>query len=645
MTGSSLRRESLTLEAAADPLPGLLPILAGIPARTATDSDSLPPDMRSSLSYGRAPTLLPYTMQDSYNRARSTRSLPSIVLENETLTATFLPGVGGRLWSLIHRPSNRELLHRNPVFQPANLALRDAWLAGGVEWNLGTTGHWPLTCEPLHAIALRASDGTPVLRMFEFERLRRLVFQIDAWLPPDSPVLLIRVAIHNPSPTETPVYWWSNIAVPETEKTRVVGPADQAFHFDYTAELRQVDFPYFNGHDRSYPGRITPAADYFLDIPDSHRHWIAALDEHGSGLVQTSTSRLRGRKLFHWGTSTGGKRWQEWLSGPDSQYLEIQAGVARTQLEHVPMPARTTWAWVEAYGLLEADAAAVHGTWASARDAAATALERLAPAARLEAALEEAATWEVGAAGGSGDAGRLSLRPEPEVLSRGSGWGALEVAAGYLSPSPDLPFGSADLAQQPWLDLLRSGSLPASDPPAAAVTGCLWRALLEDSASDWHGFYHLGLLRLSDGDRSGAQSAWERSISHQRTPWALRASAFLAPPDVAADLLTEAHTLRPDLRELTIETIEALLSADRPAEALAVIEALSIEDRSLGRIRLLEARSALGLGDHDHVVRLLDEGITVDNLREGEISLDSLWLAVHPDQPVPARYDFRMSEG
>ena len=42
---------------------------------------------------------------------------------------------------------------------------------------------------------------------------------------------------------------------------------------------------------------------------------------------------------------------------------------------------------------------------------------------------------------------------------------------------------------------------------------------------------------------------------------------------------------------------------------------------------------------------LLDEGITVDNLREGEAALDTLWLAVHPGEPVPPAYDFRMTSG
>ncbi|MGK4585371.1 DUF5107 domain-containing protein [Kitasatospora sp. HPMI-4] len=626
---STLRTDVLRIESTPDPLGGTLPILHGIPRQTGAGV-GVDAEMRRNLAYGAPHTLLPYTRQGGYDRVRAERELACVVLENEILTATFLPSLGGRLWSLVHRPSGRELLHRNRIFQPANLALRDAWLAGGVEWNLGTTGHWPLTCEPLHAARLAAPDGTPVLRMYAFERLRRLVLRMDTWLPVGSPVLYVHIAVHNPSPTETPVYWWSNIAVPEHPGVRVLGPADHAFHCDYVSDLRRVPFPRVEGADRSYPGRVLRAADYFLDIPDGERRWIAALDETGSGLVQTSTGRLRGRKLFCWGTATGGRHWQEWLSGPDSAYLEIQAGLARTQLEHLPLPAGATWSWTEAYGLLRADPESVHGSWGTARSAAGEALDAMVPPVELE--LADALAAEFG-------------EPE-ELLVQGCGWAALEIEAGALAASPLLPFGKPAAVQEPWRQLLGTGALPVCDPPAEPVTGAHWRALLEDSAGDWHALYHLGLLRLADGERVAAREAFERSIAAQISPWALRALAFLAPDrQEAADLMVSAHQLGDDLLELTIETLEALLRAERPAQALALIEELPPVQREHGRIRLAEANAAHTSGDDDRVRRLLTEGIQVDNMREGEVSLDTLWLAVHPARPVPPQYDFRMADG
>ncbi|MEZ0115351.1 hypothetical protein ABH920_009386 [Catenulispora sp. EB89] len=655
---TELRRDVLRIPGAADPAAGRLPILHGI-ARPGFDSAVAPyPDMARNLDYGRPPTLLPYTTQDSYTRERTDRELPTLVLENEVLTATFLPDHGGRLWSLVHRPTGRELLHRNPILQPANLALRDAWLAGGVEWNLGGTGHWPLTCEPLHAVRLSAPDGTPVLRMYEFERMRRVVMTVDAWLPAGSPTLLVHVALHNPAETPTPVYWWSNIAVPQSADVRVVAPAERAFHFDYTAQLKLIDFPAGTSGDQSYPARFPAAADFFMDIPAGERRWIAALDGNGSGLVQTSTDRLIGRKLFQWGVGAGGRRWQEWLSGPDAEYIEIQAGLARTQLEHLELPGGATWEWVEAYGLLEADAAAVHGTWEESRGAVAGALERLVPRASLEAALGEAQRFGAAAvdsrtpAGGApavsepgaGARGGAGASAVPEVLHRGSGWGALEVAADAVSTDALRPFGSCDAEQQPWLDLLQTKRLPSSEPPASPITGPLWRSLLEASADDWHALYHLGLLRLADDDRDGAREAWTRSLADRPNAWAQRALAHLAASgDERADLTVAAHRLQPDLRELTIEALQALLAADRAAEALDLIAASSVADREHGRIRLYHAQAALTTGDIDQVRRLLDEGITVDNLQEGEASLDLLWLAAHPDLPVPPEYDFRMS--
>ncbi|WP_406026178.1 DUF5107 domain-containing protein [Nocardioides sp. NBC_00850] len=629
---STLRMDRLSIEGAEDPIDGPLPLLHDVP-RPAFESGAAPyPDMAANLEYGRPSTLLPYTAQDSYTRRREVRDLPSLVLENELLSATFLPGYGGRLWSLVHRPSGRELLHRNPVLQPANLALRDAWVAGGVEWNLGATGHWPLTCSPLHAVRLTAQDGTPVLRMYELERMRRVVVTIDAWLPAGSPVLLVHVSLQNPAPKPTPVYWWTNIAVPQGPDVRVVAPAERAFHFDYAEQLRLIDFPDTSGGDQSYPTRFARAADFFMDIPDGERRWIAALDGDGRGLVQASTDRLVGRKLFQWGTGAGGQRWQEWLSGPGAAYIEIQAGLARTQFEHLALPAGETWEWAEAFGLLEVDPERVHGSWDSARAAVDEGLEMLVPRAELEDALSVAGQF-------AGPA---------DLLARGSGWGALEVAAGAVPADPLRPFGACSEDQKPWLDLLQHGRLPISDPPAVPVLGAHWRELLEASADDWHAWYHLGLLLLADDDRLGAHRVLERSIADHPNPWALHALAHLADSadladSPAADLLLEAHRLRPDLRELTIELLQALIASDRPSEALEVIAALADRERDHGRIRLCTAQAALAVGDLDRVRRLLDAGITVDNLREGETALDTLWLAVHPGEPVPPAYDFRMS--
>jgi hypothetical protein len=316
------------------------------------------------------------------------------VLENDTLKATFMLELGGRLRSLIHKPTGRELREANPVFQPANLAVRNAWLSGGVEWNIGMLGHFPLTCAPLFAGRITTPDGTPVLRMWEWERLRQTPYQIDAWLPPDSQVLYVRVRITNPHDEQVPMYWWSNAAVPETPATRVLVPADTAYNFGYgEGGPARVDITIVQGTDVSYTTNIGRACDFFFHVAteDGQRPWVSALDGEGRRYVQVSTQRLAGRKLFLWGLGAGGRRWQEWLTEPGHAYLEIHAGLARTQMQHLPMPAHTDWQWLESYGYLEADPEQIHGDdWAAANAAAEQSLEELVPRARMEADLEAA---------------------------------------------------------------------------------------------------------------------------------------------------------------------------------------------------------------------------------------------------------------
>src|ERR1051325_5104365 len=62
-------------------------------------------------------TCLPYRLQDGYARELEDREHKVAILESDTLRAMFLLDLGGRLWSLIHKPTGRELLYVNPVIQ------------------------------------------------------------------------------------------------------------------------------------------------------------------------------------------------------------------------------------------------------------------------------------------------------------------------------------------------------------------------------------------------------------------------------------------------------------------------------------------------------------------------------------------------
>ena len=631
-----------------------------------------PEEMLYNMAYGHVANYLPYTMQDRYTRQLEERAFRVAVLENEILKATFLLELGGRLRSLVHKPSGRELLEANPVFQPANLAIRNAWFSGGVEWNIGMRGHCPFTCSPLFAGRVEGVDGTPVLRMWEWERIRQVPFQVDAYLPDGSPVLLVRVRIANPHDVEVPMYWWSNTAVPETEKTRVLVPAQGAYNFGYgKGGPALVEIPQVQGTDITYTTNIGRAADFFFDLPEGQRPWISALNEEGRGLVQVSTDLLKGRKLFLWGMGAGGRKWQEFLSEPGHAYVEIQSGLARTQMEHIPMPAGAVWEWLEGYGLMEADPETVHGEdWTQAGQAVEEKLESLIPRAEMEAEFARSAEFVD--------------RPPSELFQRGSGWGELErrrleKAGEKPFCGDELPFAPESLGEQekPWLALLEEGALTEVDPdvePLSYMVQPEWRALLEKAIEEgrgahWSAWLHLGVMRYWAGEYKEARQAWEQSLAARETPWARRNLAVLAREegrtDAAAELYAAACKGRPGLMTLAVECGQFLLEAEQPEIWLDLVrEVLSREVRNAGRVRLLEGRAALAIGDFDRVEQLFEEKLVIDDLREGERSLSHLWFEFHEKRlstaeglpiddalrervrqefPVPEHLDFRMS--
>jgi hypothetical protein len=597
------------------------------------DGTGLDEEMARNIGYGHVSSVLPYLLQDDYSRELVPRETTVAILENSYLRAMVLLDFGGRLWSLQDKVGGRELLYNNDRIQFGNLGLRNAWFPGGVEWNLGTTGHTALTCSPVHAASLEFPDGAPGLRICEWERMRELVYQVEFRLGPRSRRLAVDIKVTNPNAHAVPVYWWSNVAVASSPGTRVVVPSHSAFEFTYARRLRRVPVPGPAGADLSYPLAATRTADHFFELDPGRLPWIAAVDAAGVGLLQVSSRRLRGRKLFTWGNSSGGRRWQEFLTGSTESYFEVQGGLTRTQLEHVPLGPGASWSWTEVYGPVAVPADAVHGEWADA-------VECL-----------------------DGGEPRADDDTQGEQVHAGSGWGALESLRREVAREPpssviDRLFPRSNLGddQEYWIALLETGTLP-SGTPRSYVVGRSWSGLLEAAADSTASMLHRGVVRWSAGHREAAVEAWEAASALEPDSWlALRnlaaASGLTGAPGRSAEHYLRALDLMPDLPQLRVEAIEALIAAGRLPEAITLAQTAP-PSSFVGRFRFLEARAAVLHGDVGCAESILAGGLEIADLREGEVSLSDLWLAVHRAPPgavdaqpdVPFIYDFRLDGG
>jgi hypothetical protein len=619
------------------------------------DCTGLDEEMAGNIRYGNVDSALPYLLQDDYARELVPQATRVATLENRYLRAVVLLELGGRLWSLEDKVGGRELLHNTDRIRFGNLGLRNAWFPGGVEWNLGTTGHTALTCSPVHAAPLEFPDGAPGLRIYEWERMRDLVYQVDFRLGPDSRHLAVDITVTNPNPHAVPAYWWSNIAVASSAGTRVVAPSRSAFEFTYTRRLHRVPVPGSGGLDLSYPHAAARTADYFFELDPGKLPWIAAVDAAGVGLLQVSSRRLRGRKLFVWGNSPGGRRWQEFLTGSTESYFEIQAGLTRTQLEHVPLGPGQSWSWSEVYGPVSVPVEAVHGEWADAVEG----MESAIAEARIQSMLD-------------GRAGADHPRQGAPVHA-GSGWGALESLRREVSqeePSPVIdrlfPRSSLGEDQEPWVALLEQGTLPGGTP-RSYVVATPWTDLLEGAADSAAAMLHRGIVRWNAGHREAAVEAWEAAYALEPESWLASrnlaaASGLMGEPERSAGEYLRALDLAPDVAQLRLEAIEALIAANRYPQAIALAQAAP-ESSFAGRFGLLQAWAAVLHDEIRLAESILERGLEVADLREGEHSLSDLWLlcwrrctetgedcrlhrappgaaSAHPD--VPFIYDFRL---
>lgn len=654
---TEIRREALSLPVsrlgAANPLPAFrwqqpTPFKPAPPAGNLSAGE-----IEGAFLWGAA-SILPYRVQDDYDRAQVPGMLDAIVIDNGRLRAVVLPQQGGRLFSLVDLATGRDLLFRNPVFQPANLAALNAWFSGGIEWNGLIPGHSPFTCAPVFCGVVVTARG-PILRLYEFDRIREAAWQIDLFLPEGEDRLWVHGRIVNPNPRDVRLYWWTNVAVPYDPGMRVLSPADYGIeHVLPDNHLERFPFPDAHGFDGSRPGLWADATSVFFRKPDADRLWLAALGPDGYGLMQAATPEMQGRKMFFFGTNAGGRHWMEFLSRPgQGEYVEIQSGIAPTQNQEFILGPGASLEWTECYAPAMADAARIHAPdFAAACDAARVVLDQRVPAGDLDACdrwLRQQAT-----------------RPVNMRLQVGSGWGALHEALTARPVAEGLDFKAG--AQAPWDELARTGRFSDAalrQLPETWVTSDLWRdALLRSSEAQGETWLHalaLGVIALDRDERDAARAFFIRSLALRETALALRHLALLAEDDEAERLYLHAWATGEAPPQLAIEIVQRLQRGGRLKALAAFLETLPAEVQAHERIRLARAQVALEAGDLRLAEDLLDYHFAT--IREGELLLGELWErlqlakaghrlgrtltpaeadAALTEAPIPYHLDFRM---
>lgn len=586
------------------------------------------------INYGYRETAYPYTQQNAYCDEKE-QPVSVAILENDYLYAEFLPNFGGRLWKLYDKKKETDILYTNDVIRFRNLSIRNAWFSGGVEWNCGIIGHTPFTCSPMYCAEVKGKNSQEVLRFYEFERVRGIYYQMDFWLEENR--LLVAIRIENPNDEVVPMYWWSNMATPEFEGGRVIVPASDAYNNSDGIGIKKSPIPIDGGIDVSYPQNIPDTIDYFYDIDLHEQKFIANVNADGYGLLQWSSHNLKGRKLFSWGHRKGSKHWQKMLTDKAGDYVEIQAGLGKTQYECLPMPPKTSWSFIECYALADIGKETVKGEYKELVEAVKKQISEHGNSDALDKRLSQVEN-------------DISLQ-KGKIIYKGSGMGSLgKLFCG--GESEHLEF-IPDEECEYW-NALADGKEPETDIISFPY-GENAQLLLENNANmcDWRINYQLALISYDKRDFKTAKEQCEKSMileNNIQNKYLYGFILYQLEDERYIYYLKKCISSAPNTYSICERVLRLLIEDEKYCETIDLFSKIDSKLQDNARLRMYLSLAYLKAGNAEKANKILTEngGLNLLDFREGDKMLDILYRGIRKalyneddkDITVPEQFDF-----
>ena len=272
----------------------------------------------------------PYPFLDSLGTEKKDKTWKAVYLENKYLKVTVLPELGGHVYQIFDKTLNRNLIYSNPVMKYAMVALRGAWVSGGIEWNF-PDGHTLTTVAPVDYVYRTEADGSAAVAVGDTERVQGMQWQVILRLRPGTRVLESEVTLNNRRVVPGRYWYWSTAGAPAAPDLRFNYPMREAYPHAFWPVFK---FPLEKDVDI---GRFSEVPNFLsLFARDSKRDYFGIYYEKSDwGVVHVADHReLPGKKTWTWGTDDNGDVWIDKLTDGGGQYVEFQGGRFETQMEH-----------------------------------------------------------------------------------------------------------------------------------------------------------------------------------------------------------------------------------------------------------------------------------------------------------------------
>src|SRR5690242_9739692 len=281
----------------------------------------------------------PYVSYSETSRRPVPRKYRFVVLENDRIRVAICPDLGGRVASIFHKESGKEVLYVPDVIRPTRILPRFCFVAGGIEVS------FPISHSPTQNEAV----------LYKIDRLKRRVYvtcgerelrfgmqwSVEYSLSADDDFLTQRAVFHNPGSSPHPWMSWSNAAVPSAPDTEFHFPRGEVL--SHSSQLETIDW------QESGPKResdVKEMTGFFWKTKDANA-FGAFTPSFGTGLYHVADEVLSpGMKLWSYGVGSD-RAWATLSTAKSDAYVEIQGGPIRDQSIKLQLRPKESRAHVE----------------------------------------------------------------------------------------------------------------------------------------------------------------------------------------------------------------------------------------------------------------------------------------------------------
>ncbi len=259
-----------------------------------------------------------------------------IVLQNEHVKATICPDLGGKVFSLIHKPSGKEVLYVPDVIRYTRILPRFYFIAGGIEVSFPIS-HSPTQNETVLYKIDKTKDRIYVT-CGERELRFGMQWSVEYSLGVNDNFLTQRVVFYNPGIYSYPWMSWSNAALPSAPDTRYDFPNGKVL--SHSSKIDTIDWEKQGPKTES---AIKEMTGYFWKTKDVNA-FGAFTPSLGTGLYHIAEEKIAsGIKLWSYGTADD-SAWSVLSTAKHQTYIEIQGGPIGDQSIKLEMkPKQKRW--------------------------------------------------------------------------------------------------------------------------------------------------------------------------------------------------------------------------------------------------------------------------------------------------------------